>query len=147
MGERELILDGMSVEEVMRIVGAAGMMSGEAPSMPRRPVEPREAATPPTARADQPSAESSDWRDVLRAAGGEPQRATRVSSPAPVAPVAPPTPPSPEEFDDPDAPEDAVTSPPAYVMRPTPQAIPRVQPTPAPAGDPPSGIVVGTASR
>jgi len=144
MGERELILDGMSVEEVMRIVGAAGTVSSDAPSIPRQPVEPREPAAPPTVRADQPSAEPSDWREILRAAGGEPQRATKVSNPAP---VAPPTPPAPEELDDADAPDDALAGPPAYVMRPTPQAIPRVQPTPVPAGDPPPGIVVGTASR
>jgi DNA polymerase len=32
-------------------------------------------------------------------------------------------------------------------MRPTPQAAPRVRPTPDPATEPPQGIVVGTASR
>jgi DNA polymerase len=32
-------------------------------------------------------------------------------------------------------------------MRPTPQATTRVRPTPSPAGEPPSGIVVGTSSR
>ena len=149
MGERELILDGMSVEEVMRIVGAAGTASKDAP-IARRPVEAAEPSAPVASRGEQPATESSDWREILRAAGGEPQRATNVSRPAPASPVAPPTPPAPpapEEFDDADAPEDAVAGPPAYVMRPTPQAMPRVQPTPAPAGDPPSGIIIGTASR
>jgi len=148
MGERELILDGMSVEDVMRIVGAAGAVSNDAPPAQRRPVEPSEPATTPIARSEQPASESSDWRDILRAAGGEPQRATNVSKPAPVTPADPPPPPAPDEFDDADAPDDAAAGPPAYVMRPTPQAIPRVTPTPpAPAGDPPAGIVVGTASR
>src|SRR5512133_3284561 len=150
MGERELILDGMSVEDVMRIVGAAGTVSKDAPPVQRRAVDPGEPAATPIARSEQRASESSDWREILRAAGGAPQRTTNVAKPAPVPPVtpaAPPAPPAPEEFDDGDAPEDAVASPPAYVMRPTPQAMPRVQPTPAPAGDPPAGIVVGTASR
>jgi DNA polymerase len=147
MGERELILDGMSVEEVMRIVGAAGTVSKDAASIARAPAETAEPSTPVTARSDQPASESSDWREILRAAGGGPQRATNVSKPALVAPPAPPAPPAPEELDDADAPEEAVAGPPAYVMRPTPQAMPRVQPTPALAGDPPPGIVVGTASR
>jgi DNA polymerase len=146
MGERELILDGMSVEEVMRIVGAAGTAAKETPDA-RRPAEVAESPAPATSRGDQAAAgESSDWREILRAAGGAPQRATNVSKPAPVSPVTPP-PPAPEEFDDADSPEDAVAGPPAYVMRPTPQAMPRAQPTPAPAGDPPPGIVVGTSSR
>ena len=68
MGERELILDGMSVEEVMRIVGATG------PTTPR-------AAEPPTES-------TGDWREVLRSTGSEPARA--VARPAP--PTAPPQP-------------------------------------------------------
>jgi len=150
MGERELILDGMSVEDVMRIVGAAGTVSNDAPPVQRRPVDPVEPAPTPSARSEQPASDSSDWREILRAAGSGPQRAPTISKPAPVGavtPAAPPPPPAAEEFGDADAPEDAVASPPAYVMRPTPQAMPRVQPTPAPAGDAPPGIVVGTASR
>ena len=149
MGERELILDGMSVEEVMRIVGAAGAAgtaAKDAPPAQRRPVEPREPAATPVTGSEQPAPESSDWREILRAAGSEPQRATNVSKPSPAAPPPPP-PHASEEFDDADAPEDAVAGPPAYVMRPTPQAMPRIKPTPEPAGDPPAGIVVGTASR
>jgi DNA polymerase len=50
-------------------------------------------------------------------------------------------------LDDRDAPEDAVAGPPAYVMKPTPASIPSVKPTPAPAGEPAQGFVVGTSSR
>jgi uracil-DNA glycosylase family 4 len=146
MGERELILDGMSVEDVMRIVGAAGSLGAkDAPPAPRRPAETREPSATSNARADQPAVDSSDWREILRAAGSEPSRATNVSRPAP--PTPPPTPAVPDDLDDADAPEDADAGPSAYVMRPTPQAMPRVPPTPPPAGDPPPGIVVGTASR
>jgi len=150
MGERELILDGMSVEDVMRILGAASTTAPDARSAPRRSVEPRESSAPTSAGADEsPAADSSDWRAVLRAAGGEPSRAANVSRPAtqPAPPPATPTQPIPDDLDDADAPEDAESGPPAYVMRPTPQAMPPVRPTPPPAGDPPPGLVVGTASR
>jgi DNA polymerase len=147
MGERELILDGMSVEEVMRILGAASTVAKDAVSAPRRNAEPREPSPPTSARSEEAPADSSDWRAVLRAAGSEPSRATNLARPAAPAPPPPPTPPVPDDIDDANAPEDVVAGPPAYVMRPTPQAMPRVRATPAPAGDPPPGIVVGTASR
>ena len=159
MGERELILDGMSVEDVMRILGAAGARAKDTGSPPRRSVERRDASATTPVRADEEPADSSDWRAILRAAGNEPSRATTLTSPdTPASPPSPPSqpsqpsqppppPPAPDDLDDAAAPEDAVAGPPAYVMRPTPQAIPRVRPTPPPAGEPPSGIVVGTASR
>jgi DNA polymerase len=143
MGERELILDDMSVDDVMRIVGASPGATTGTPAAP-----------PPSKRDVSPAAESgADWREVLRAAGGEPSRATNVSkpTPSPAAPPPAPVPPAPDEYDDADAPEDAVVSPPAYVMRPTPQATPRIDtppaPSAAPAGEPQPGIVVGTSSR
>jgi len=153
MGERELILDGMSIEEVMRIVGAAAAAAKDTGVPSRRSVEPREPSSTTTAQADDASADSSDWRAVLRAAGNAPSRTPTLSRPD--APGSPPSPPSqsppppqaPDNLDDMGAPEDAVAGPPAYVMRPTPQAMPRVKTTPVPAGDPPTGIVVGTSSR
>jgi uracil-DNA glycosylase family 4 len=162
MGERELILDGMSVEDVMRILGAASAGAKDTGTPSRRSLEPREASATTPARVDEAPADSSDWRAILRAAGNEPSRATTISRPdappasaapaAPTPPVPPPTqpsspPPAPDDLDDADAPEDAAAGPPAYVMRPTPQAAPSVRPTPSAAGEPPSGIVVGTASR
>ena len=59
MGETELILDSMTVDEVMRLVGA-----------PVRPEAPRgKAAAPPAEHRAmlQPSEQSSDWREVMRA--------------------------------------------------------------------------------
>lgn len=137
MGERELILDGMSVDDVMRIVGASRTAASGA------------STTAPSSRRDvEPAGESTaDWREVLRAAGGEPSRATNVSKPSPPAP-APPPPASPDEYGDADTPEDAVVGPPAYVMRPTPQAMPRIEKAPAaPPAELVPGIVVGTSSR
>ena len=143
MGERELILDGMSVEDVMRIVGASGTVTREAPE--QRP----EPSAPEASRAPQPAESSADWREVLRAAGSEPSRGVaRATPPAPPVQPTPALPELPDEFDDDDAPEDAVASgPPAYVMRPTPQMMPVVKLPPPPPGEPPAGIVVGTPSR
>jgi uracil-DNA glycosylase len=150
MGERELILDGMSVEEVMRVLGAGGATTKDTGTPSRRGLEPREPSATTTSRADSAPADSPDWRAVLRAAGNEPSHATTLSRPdAPASPPSqpPPPPPTPDDLDDAAAPDDAVAEPPAYVMRPTPQAMPRVRATPPPAGEAPTGIVVGTASR
>ena len=65
MGERELILDGMSVEEVMRILGAKGAEAKDTGSPSRRSVEPREPSAATTARVDDVPAESSDWRSPV----------------------------------------------------------------------------------
>ncbi len=72
LGESELVLDGMSVDEVMRIIGAIG--AGRATSRrdtgaagssggEQRRAEPGREVTDPTG--------SSDWREALRAAGAE----------------------------------------------------------------------------
>ncbi|MDQ2666030.1 MAG: uracil-DNA glycosylase [Gemmatimonadota bacterium] len=68
LGESELVLDSMSVEEAMRLLGA-GQMSGGA-------------------KRDG----SSGWRNEIRSAGGAPPPS--VSRPAPV-PIAPPPSPAP----------------------------------------------------
>lgn len=52
MGERELMLDGMSVEEVMKILGVKSVSRPE--------------------RSEAPAPVSTDWRSALREAGGAP---------------------------------------------------------------------------
>src|SRR5690349_25127287 len=98
MGERELILDGMSVEEVIRILGAMGAGVKDTGSPSRRSVEPRD-SSPTTARAEDAPMDSSDWRAILRAAGNEPSRATTLPRPdAPASPTSTPSeaPPAPD---------------------------------------------------
>ena len=76
MGEEELVLDGMTVEDVLRIVGAGG----GAKRTPRETEHPLPVAGP------------ADWRETLRAAGAteasrkEPP-AKPTPSPEPVAPA------------------------------------------------------------
>jgi uracil-DNA glycosylase len=162
MGERELILDGMSIEDVMRIVGAGGGSarpnSAVAPQQVDRALD--QALSPP-ATTIPPDVEASDWREVLRATGSEPTRATNVtrgsasppSAPraaTPAPPTAPPEtpgpPPAPEELDDADAPEDAVVSAPSPRTKP-PQPAKSAAPSAPQAGEPAPGLVVGTTSR
>ena len=66
MGETELVLDGLSVEEVMRLVG-----------IKRGKREPVERAKPIVAEAEGSSAvgepASAGWREALRASGVAPE--------------------------------------------------------------------------
>ena len=71
LGESEMLLDSMSVDEALKAIGAFGK-SGAAPS-----VSPREQAGNPTG----------DWRSVLAHSGNAPQR---QSTPADAPPVPAP---------------------------------------------------------
>ena len=62
LGERELVLDGLSVEEALRIVGAASA-TPKAEAAEPRPVRQQESGAPPD-----------DWRATLRAAGAAPEK-------------------------------------------------------------------------
>ncbi len=117
-GESELVLDSLSVEEALKLIGARATGTS---------------ATTPAARAPAPPrAESADWRDAVRAAGGEPALKKPTSPVAPTAPAAP-----------------------APVPAPQPAASgagrPPASPTPVASGSPleevPLGLVVGAASR
>ena len=115
LGESEFVLDGMSVEEAMALLGARGAGSRDAArpapergpaSAPAPPSVPRPA--PPPERGDEPPMPpdaSSDWRAALRAAGasgpgGEmkkpvakadaPPPAAATPKPAPADPAPPP---------------------------------------------------------
>jgi len=68
LGERELVLDQLSVEDALRIVGGA-----RPAARTERPAESR----PPEAPADITTPEESspnDWRETLRAAGASPRQ-------------------------------------------------------------------------
>ena len=100
LGESELVLDGMTVEEVMRILGAKDAGAARPAADVARQV-PRGAAEPPAARESRPAREapparaerpltdaeaSGDWRAAIRAAGGAPAGDTGMqASPSPGA--------------------------------------------------------------
>jgi uracil-DNA glycosylase len=114
LGETELVLDSLSVEDALKLLGAAGSGSSTPTTSPRT--------------RNAPAVESGDWRQVIRAAGGEPE--ARPSRPEPRAR---------EETD----PMPKRNAPPA-VHVPTTQAGADVG---SPLPDVPAGLVVGGASR
>ena len=140
MGERELILDGMSVEDVMRILGAAATQPAgrsaavqnerSAPPVPRTERTPSDRAQSDRASPERaPDEGTTDWREVLRATGSAPGART------PAPPRETPPPPM-ESFDREPAPPPAAAAPPPRAVSPKPEA-----------GEAGAGLVVGTASR
>jgi uracil-DNA glycosylase family 4 len=82
MGESELVLDSLTVDEALRIVGAA--RGNDADSAPSADVRPRQAGDSAVDRAGM--VDRADWRAVLRAAGAEPaasESSGRRARPAP----------------------------------------------------------------
>jgi len=82
MGETELVLDSMSIDEALRIVSGGASSRSTEPSTPR-------AEEPRSARSDVP--ETSDWRAALRASGAAPEMSKRrtefvEASPPPIEP-------------------------------------------------------------
>jgi DNA polymerase len=135
LGERELVLDGMTVDEVMNIVGAAGGQS-----VPRTPPS---SPNPPTpARADDPHAvPASDWREALRASGAAPEpRSKRYEFPRPDDVVGDRASPSnPSHGTGASSVPGAASVPSPEKASPVPADVPRVDPAP--------GLVVGSPSR
>ena len=73
LGETELVLDSLSVEEALKLLGAAKGDARPAAS----PGDAPHAARPSVAKGP----ESSDWRAAVRAAGGAPEARTPVRPP------------------------------------------------------------------
>lgn len=85
-GETELVFDNLSVDEAMRLLGAAPRASGDSSGSPRQAARPAPPGAPPEApparakpdaipahpRETPPAAAGSDWRAVLREAGADP---------------------------------------------------------------------------
>lgn len=93
MGESEFVLDGLSVEEALKVLGGrppsraeAGGAAGGATAPPGAQVPPRDSAK---RRAADEAARSGDWRDALRNVDAG-QDETAQGAKAPVARAAPP---------------------------------------------------------
>ena len=130
LGERELVLDGMTVEDVMRIVGASATTRTARPPLPSPAASSAAGGLEPpsNASADAPS----DWRETLRASGVEPV-SKRYEFPAP-SDLSP----------SPDA-EVARPSQPGAASPPTPLVRPPSEVAAPPAA--PAGLIVGTPAR
>ena len=127
LGETELVLDSLSVDDALALLGAK---AGAA----RAPADTR-AATPRAPRADAPV--TSDWREAIRAAGGAPERESR-------SPRVDREEPMPRRDQPAAAAPDAESPARDAVHVPTTQSD---QPTSSPLSDVPAGLVVGGASR
>jgi uracil-DNA glycosylase len=101
-GEQELVLDHLTVDEVLALVGA-GHGGQQPPANASRATPPRDSppapsrGTTPATPPSTPGAEhaSADWREVLRGSGVSPdagtqQRETRETRASEAPPVAPP---------------------------------------------------------
>jgi DNA polymerase len=129
-GETELVLDGMTVEEVMKLLGAQGTGTGAS------------GASAPAAGPRAPRAPDTDWRTAL---GGAPlSRASAAPEPPTRADVRAPAPPPP--------PDVRLSPPPPPIETPTRESTPRLSLAPAGAVAPtilpldqiPAGLVVGS---
>ncbi|MFN2566247.1 MAG: uracil-DNA glycosylase family protein [Gemmatimonadaceae bacterium] len=116
MGESELVLDSLTVEEALRIV------SGAADQRPAPSAAPQGVPQTAPARQSGPPAASADWREMLRAAGGEPQP-REPGARRPLVPAAP----------EQSSPTRKADSPPLLVSTPR-----------EPLADAPPGITVGS---
>jgi DNA polymerase len=128
LGESELVLDSLSVDEAMRLLGAARPGSPVDASAMRREAPP---ASAPSRTASAP-AEVTDWREVVRAAGGAPPDRSPVA----------PRPGRAEEVAMPKRP--AVPATDSAVHVPSTQGEGSAA---SPLEDVPMGLVVGGASR
>src|SRR5688500_13973566 len=143
LGERELVLDGMTVEDVMKIVGAAGMAPrADRPGMAADEAESGSGGRTDAAFERSANDASTDWREALRASGVDPAVADR-----PARKSARPADPGPTPVDPPIAraapPEPAASSSPAapaskrYEFPAPADAV--VQESAAPTSAPPAG--------
>ena len=129
LGETELLLDGMSVEEVMRIVGAAGAGGAGSAASPAANRREASAATADSA----PPGEAGGWREALRAAGAAPADTRSASVDANTEP----------RRDQPVKPR----TPGRYELVTPAETTPSASHEPAPRLPPPTGIIVGSATR
>ncbi|MFN8582855.1 MAG: uracil-DNA glycosylase family protein [Gemmatimonadaceae bacterium] len=87
-GETELVLDSLSVEDALQLIGAAG--GSQQPS--RREESPRNAPMEPSSGTTTPETGTGDWRAALRALDVVPPGAPPPRSVPPQPRSAPPTP-------------------------------------------------------
>lgn len=97
MGETELVLDTLAVDDALRMLGAktgvAASTTAKSANVPepQRPA-PEVSASPQPMRAPSNGGDSGDWRDALRATGASPTEMSKKKSIAPVTPQSPETP-------------------------------------------------------
>jgi uracil-DNA glycosylase len=139
LGESELVLDSMSVDDALALLGAKAGAAAPRPAPPSdaaRGETSSGAGSPRVSRPEPPA--TSDWRQAIREAGGapedSPQNAPRDHSAEREEPMPRRAAPKPSA---PETPRDAVHVP----------STQSGEPGASPLEDVPAGIVVGGASR
>jgi len=124
LGESELVLDSMSVDDALALLGAKAGATSPRETPKRDVARPARAEPPPTA----------DWRQAIRDAGGAPEGPPRLHAVEREEPM----------------PRRAETKPPATEPPPDAVHVPATQTgqsAASPLADVPAGLVVGGASR
>ena len=126
MGEHELVLDSLGVDEALRLIaGAGGRGAAPQPRAPRD--EPRDSAPPSVRDTYVAAGGDADWRAALRATGASPETiGASKNKPRAASPQAPAAP--------------RVAAPP-----PTPTGTPAVFTPSRELSDVPAGITIGTS--
>lgn len=141
MGETDLVLDGLAVDDVLRMMGAVG---GGAPRSTG--ARERSAVTPDAPEAAgtlAPGVAEGDWRKVLEANTGKGVAPAPDSSLAPVEPPGAPDTAAPEPAPTPAAPEPRPSGGRTFSAPPPSDTAP----APLSLEETPQGIVVGTSER
>src|SRR5215207_5030905 len=81
LGESELVLDSMTVDEALKLLGAASARSSESSERASSRHSSAQASEPAPRSAKLEPPATADWREAIRAAGGGPER----SAPSPVS--------------------------------------------------------------
>jgi uracil-DNA glycosylase len=132
MGESELVLDKMTVDDALRIVGARGTATASAGSASAPVAKELPARNETAPRSDDALPANADWRAALRETGAAPNQ---VQMPKPSS--SKPTPASP-------TPTPLPSTPPLVVAPMAPAAASGPVAPPIQIADVPAGLVVGT---
>lgn len=145
MGERDLVLDGLAVDDVLRMMGAVNGSAPRTTAARERDVTTPERST--SSGADAPGAAEGDWRKVLDAKSeSSGAKAPKVEA----VPVPPTRPPSAAQVPATSSPDAAATTPPLATGGRTftaPTSPDPSSPPPPSLEDTPQGITVGTSAR
>ncbi|MEO6527612.1 MAG: uracil-DNA glycosylase family protein [Gemmatimonadaceae bacterium] len=139
LGERELVLDSMTVDETMALLGAAEARS-PARATERGSTRGFASASPPPVSAQREPPATADWREAIRAAGGGPERSPKPSAAEP----KPPEESVPRRAVDPQPASSPASSGDAAHIPDTQRA---PDATATPLDDVPAGITIGGAGR
>ncbi len=141
MGESDLVLDGLAVDDVLRMMGAVSGAARTTTARTREALPGESTAAPASAAgAEAPGVSEGDWRKVLgKAAPATTSQTAPIAEPSVPPPVAPPAAPPAAAMATRRAPDPSPTAPLAGPADPDTSSLT--------LENAPEGIVVGTSER